>query len=250
MPLVNIGVLTRLFTGRQADRLGHENAQEPIAIRGIELLRTANARSEEFEDGNRKNLTRFFGTPKMQDCQAPANDVVFNHASWTAPYVAHRVSFLIREARSEDAGAIDRLLRHLDSIHAETRPGFCYPGSTRPRGDCFLEIALSDDRQKIYVAVVHGDVKAFVHLSIRTAFAGFGLRDRRYAKITSLAVDPHYQRNGIAWRLMGSAFTWASSNGISDHEITVDELNAPAMSLCKRTGFRPHTATLRRTADY
>jgi ribosomal protein S18 acetylase RimI-like enzyme len=250
MPLVKIGTLARFLSGRQTGRPGHEIAEGQIAARGEEVRQAIGTRFERFKGGNRKNPIRFFGTAKMRVCQAPANDVAFYSLSRTGPIAAQLVTLHIRDARSEDAVAIDRLLRHLDSIQAEMRPDLCRPTSASPRGECFLENVLSDGRQKIAVAVAHGHVVAFAHLCIKATLTGFGLIERRYAEITSVVVDPRFQRNGIAWRLMGSVLTWASSKGISDHEITVDELNTSAKSLCKRIGFQSWTTTARRTADY
>src|SRR4051812_48097511 len=70
----------------------------------------------------------------------------------------------IRAGKPADAAAIDRLIIHLDELHARSRPDlFCVP-TGMPRGEHFLQTALDDAQQQVLVATREGEVIGYAHV--------------------------------------------------------------------------------------
>lgn len=156
-------------------------------------------------------------------------------------------SVLVRDARLNDKSAIDDLVRYLDWLQAAPCLGAGSPLDASSRGDDFLEKALADNRQKIIIAEVGGQVVAYAHLLIRTRLAGVPGREQYYAEIVAVAVNFFYQRNGIGRLVIETAFGWATANGVIDQLITAPDFNSGARALYQRMGFKSCATVLRRT---
>jgi len=69
---------------------------------------------------------------------------------------------------------------------------------------------------------------------------------RRWCEIDQLAIDPAYQRRGVARRLVDAVVADAHANGIRDIEMNVWSFNETAQAAFRKLGFQPRIVRLRR----
>jgi GNAT superfamily N-acetyltransferase len=95
-----------------------------------------------------------------------------------------------------------------------------------------VEAACSDEALRVWIASVEGATAGFVALKLHP--------DDRMGEIYMIAVDPDFQRRGIARRLIDHSVEWFKDAGMSIVMVETggDPGHAPARRAYEASGFR------------
>jgi ribosomal protein S18 acetylase RimI-like enzyme len=130
-------------------------------------------------------------------------------------------------------------------LHVAAHPEHFRTPRLRDLADWFATL-LQQPTAALWIAeldgVAVGYVSALFHEQPENPFC----LARRWCEIDQVAVDPAYQRRGVARRLVDAVVADAQANGIRDVEMTIWSFNDNAQAAFQRLGFRPRIVRLRR----
>lgn len=156
------------------------------------------------------------------------------------------VSARVRAAKIGDAHLIDRVICYLDDVHARARPDLFRTPIGKPRGDDFVSTIVEDPLQKLFVALLGGQVVGYLHVLIKHTPASPWQVERHFGEIDSVAVLPEAQRLGLGREMIQTALEWLTSQGVDDHQIAAHAFNDAARRLYEELGFTLSVTLLRR----
>ncbi|MFQ6126913.1 MAG: ribosomal protein S18-alanine N-acetyltransferase [Candidatus Heimdallarchaeota archaeon] len=83
-----------------------------------------------------------------------------------------------------------------------------------------------------------GRIIGYIMLRLETGMSNFGFRLIKKGHIVSIAVLPEYHRRGTGTRLLKSAMSILSSQGINEFHLEVRVSNSAALSMYKKLNFQ------------
>lgn len=142
----------------------------------------------------------------------------------------------VREANFDDYEWIKNLVKQVHMIHVMNRPDVyvdVYDPFTRSQ---FYEI-LNDDKSKVFVATINGNIVAYSIFEIMQTRNISILKQKRFIYIDDICVDSDYRKHGISRKLFNKIVDYAKINDINSIQLTVWEFNNDAIKFYEDLGM-------------
>lgn len=154
-----------------------------------------------------------------------------------------KLNMIIREALSQDANGVLKLMKQLIEEHGELDP--YYKPFSKYRGlKKYIAEAAKDNNKLLLVAEIEGQIAAYFLGEIQEA--PFYSNEKEIGWVADADVDPAYRRKGVLKTLYREALKWFASREIKYIELSVDSRNQPAVSAWQKLGFEKYKLRLRK----
>lgn len=148
------------------------------------------------------------------------------------------MSASIRPAVVGDEVLLAGLNRFVQDLHLASRPDHFRPTQFEELARWF-RLLLEKPTTRAWIAEEDGLPAGYLLALVHEVPANPFVRARRWCEIDQLAVDPSWQRRGIARALILTAVSAAKAEGIERVEVTSWSFNDGAQEVFRRFGFVP-----------
>jgi ribosomal protein S18 acetylase RimI-like enzyme len=142
----------------------------------------------------------------------------------------------VRLARAGDHAAMCAVLDVIDALHREAVPWLFREPETPPRPVDYFAEYLRGESCAALVADV-GRIVGVALVLLRSTPDHALFRQRSYAVLDGIAVDPGSRRRGVGRQLVAGAQQWARARGADWLELNVYEFNRDAIAFYDALGF-------------
>ena len=150
----------------------------------------------------------------------------------------------IRQAKTSDVVAIQRLYRELDKYHADLLPGVFRSLTDDARPDSVVRDWIEDTDADYLVAEDDGRLIGFLNIR-KAAHPWYPMfRTHEFAVIENAFVEESQRGGTIGTQLFNAAISWTRKCGLNHIQTTMWSANKGAKKFYIRQGFRPLTEKL------
>lgn len=142
----------------------------------------------------------------------------------------------IREARAEDYGQVNAIVKEGQDEHAKALPHIFRAVETVMPYDYFASL-LASESEHLLVAELDEQVVGFLVIEAKNAPPFESLVSRRFAYIHDFGVRESCQRKGIGNALFAASQDWAKAHGASSLELNVWSFNERAIRFYETLGM-------------
>ncbi len=153
--------------------------------------------------------------------------------------------FLIRKAVIGDEGHLARLAQMVQNLHVAHRPDQ-FKTATVEDLTAWYRAQIDTSAAAIWIAEADGKGVGYALAAFQERPSSLFVQARYWCELDQLAVDPGWQRRGIASELVRAVLDDAASRGLAEVGLTVWEFNSAARALFGRLGFSPRVTRLER----
>lgn len=146
-------------------------------------------------------------------------------------------SLNIRSAVVAEYESLSVLWKGVEYLHGQALPHiFREPDEVWPTRSAVESLIVGPD-STILIAETNNEIAGFVTLQVHQVKQTSRMRERRFALIENMAVDPLRRRRGIGRALLRAAEDWAAQRGIAELRLFVWEFNGAAARFYESEGF-------------
>ncbi len=150
----------------------------------------------------------------------------------------------VRAATRTDYPSLCMLWRLVDQLHHQVRPDFFRVSAAAPRSTRYLDQALADSHQQIFVAELAGELCGLVEVKLYDTPIHPQMIQARRALVEDLVVDEAVRRRRVGRALMEAAAGWAKAHDASQLVLTVWSGNHAAERFYEALGYQPVSRVL------
>ncbi|MBD7964042.1 aminoglycoside 6'-N-acetyltransferase [Fictibacillus norfolkensis] len=100
-----------------------------------------------------------------------------------------------------------------------------------------FEQLLNSDKDKVIVYLMHAQLIAFIHISVRSDYVE-GSQDSPTGFIEGIYVKPEYRKKGISKKLIEKGESWLKTKGCSQIGSDIEQSNITSYHFHKSVGFK------------
>lgn len=100
-----------------------------------------------------------------------------------------------------------------------------------------FEQLLNSDKDKVIVCLMHAQLIAFIHISVRSDYVE-GSQDSPTGFVEGIYVEPEYRKRGISKKLIKEGESWLKTKGCSQIGSDIEQSNITSYHFHKSVGFK------------